>query len=389
MEGGMMNKTLLGILSLFLVFLAACGTAVPDASETMEKPADEMKADKIVMGAIFPLTGDGAAYGVPFSQQLMLAVDELNAAGGIDGTMVEIILEDSKCNPKDASTATSKLVNVDNVKVIFGGACSGETLGAAPIVEEAGVILISPSATSPDITTAGDYIFRTAPSDAFAGKVAAEKAIEMGFTRAAIIYETTDYSQGLRKVFDEVFTEKGGEVAIVESFATEDTDFKTQILKVKNTNPDVIYVVPQTPAKGVLLIKQLREQGVEQQLITAEVLIGEVVIKENGADLEGLIGVEAAFDETGELAQQALDLYRKKHGDIAFGFYQAATRDAFYLVVEAIQEHGYDADAIKTALYATKDWDGAIGKLTLDENGDPILSFSVKKVVDGQLVKTE
>ncbi len=378
-----MNKILIGILSV-LVLLVACAPAQQPVVENVTVPAE-----KIVLGAMFPLTGDGAAYGEPFSRQMQLAVDEINAAGGIDGKMIEIKLEDSKCNPKDGATAAQKLVDVDKVKVIFGGACSGETLGAAPIVEAAKVVLISPSATSPKLTTAGDYIFRTAPSDAYAGKIAAEKAIAMGFKKAGIINENSDYAQGLKDTFAVVFAENNGQIVAAESYNPDDSDFKTQILKVAREQPDVIYVVPQTPAKGILLLKQLKELKVTAQLMTGEVLIGEVVVKEHGADMEGLIGVEAKFDENGALAKQALDAYRAKYGDPAFGFYQAAMRDAVYLVVDAIKANGLDADKIKTALYATKDWDGAIGKLSLDENGEPVLEYSVKQVKNGQLTELQ
>ncbi len=371
-----MNKFSIGILSL-LIILIACA------------PTQEMKKEetgKIVLGAMLPLTGDGAAYGEPISRQLMLAVDEINAAGGIDGKMIEIKLEDSKCNPKDGATAASKLIDVDGVKVIFGGACSGETLGAIPIAEQAKVIIISPSATSPKITNAGDYIFRTAPSDAYAGKVAAEKALAMGFRKAAIINENGDYPQGLKDTFATVFS-KGGQVVAAESYNPDDTDFKTQILKIKDAKPDVIYVVPQAPPKGVLLIKQLKEQGVAQQLMTAEVLIGRDVVKEHGTDMEGLLGVEAKFDEKGTIASKILDAYRAKYGEPPFPFYQAAIRDAVYLVVNAIKEHGLDTEKIKEELYATKDWEGAIGKLSIDENGEPILDFSIKQVKNGRLVE--
>ncbi len=377
-----MNKAILGILGLLLVFLVACAPAqkAEEAPEPTEAPVE-----KITLGAMFPLTGDGAAYGEPFSRQMQLAVDEINAAGGIDGKMIEIKLEDSKCNPKDGATAAQKLIEVDKVKVIFGGACSGETLGAAPIAEENKVVLISPSATSPKITEAGDYIFRTAPSDAYAGKVAAEKALAMGFKKAAIINENSDYAQGLRDTFATVFAEQGGQIVASESYNPDDSDFKTQILKVAREKPDVVYIVPQAPPKGIILIKQLKELKVDAQLMTAEVLIGEVVVKEHGAEMEGLIGVEAKFDENGALAKQALDAYRAKYGDPAFGFYQAAMRDAVYLVVDAIKANGLDSDKIKTALYATKDWDGAIGKLSLDENGEPVLEYSIKQVKSGQL----
>lgn len=377
-----------GILGVLLL-LVACAPTEPVEPEMAEPEVQEepKMGETIVMGAVMPLSGDASSYGEPISQQLMLAVDNINEAGGIDGKMVEVKLEDGKCNPKDASTAATKLIDVDGVKVIFGGVCSGETLGMAPIVEQSEVILISPSATSPDITDAGDYVFRTAPSDAYAAKVAAEKAIEMGFTKAAILHETTDYAQGLQKTFKSVFEANGGEVAAVESFSTEDTDLRTQALKIKNTNPDAVYVVPQTPAKGTLAVKQLQEQGVEAQLFTAELLIGRDVAQENAELFDGMIGVEADFDDEGGLASEVLAEYTAEYGEPPWPFYQAAVRDALYVVADAIGEHGYDAPEIKDALYATKNWEGAVGDLTFDENGDPVLSFRVMQIVDGNVAE--
>ena len=115
--------------------------------------------------------------------------------------------------------------------------------------------------------------------------------------KAAVISESTDYAQGLKRVFKENFEKLGGEVFADETYNPEDTEFRTQVTKVKATNPDVIYIVPQTPQKGVLLIKQIKEAGLKQQLLTAEVIIGRNIVKENAADFEGLIGVEQKFDD--------------------------------------------------------------------------------------------
>lgn len=381
----MQNKKIFLIIILsVLLILTACHQ--PQATQPVET-AEQKPVEKIVLGAMFPLSGDAAAHGEPISRQMLLAVDEINAAGGIDGKQIEIKLEDSKCDPKEGAIAAQKLIEVDKVKVIFGGACSGETLGAAPIAEQNQVLLISPSATSPDITKTGDYVFRTAPSDTYAGKVAAEKALSMNFSRPAIIYETTDYAQGLKKVFERVIGDAGRKIAIVESFSSEDNDFKTQLLKIKNVNPDVIYAVPQTPAKGVLLVKQIKEQGLKQQLLTGELLIGLSLVKENAKDFEGIIGVEAFFDANGEKAKQALEAYKTKYGEPPWPFYQVAMRDAVYLVADAIKKHGLDTAKLKQELYSTKDWEGAVGKLTIDENGDPVLGYSVKQVTEGEVIE--
>lgn len=379
-----MRKIFLASIVLVLFFLAAC--AQQAAQPTAQQPAKLEGSYKI--GVMLPLTGDGAAYGLPIREAFAIGLDEINAKGGVNGRKLEPIYEDSKCNPKDGNAAAQKLVNLDKVKVIVGGACSGETLGAAPITEENKVVLISPSATNPSITTAGDFVFRVAPSDAYAGVVASEYAYnELNARKAAIISEATDYAQGLRNVFKENFASLGGEVVADETYNPEDTDFRTQVTKVKAAEPDVIYVVPQAPPKGVLLIKQLKEAGVETQLLTAEVLIGRSVVKDSAADMEGLVGVEQKFDETAPKAAALLAKYKAKaKEDAPFPTYMSGAYDIAYLLADAIGKHGYDGEKLRDYFYAVKDYDGAVGKLTIDENGDPIMDYSIKQVTNGELV---
>ncbi|MBI3027755.1 ABC transporter substrate-binding protein [Candidatus Woesearchaeota archaeon] len=376
-----MKSKILAILTLLV--LSSCVVQQP----VEEKPVQLQGSYKI--GVMLPLTGDGAAYGLPEQRGVKIAIDEINAKGGINGRRLEGIYEDSKCNPKDGNAAAQKLVNIDKVKVIIGGACSGETLGASPITEANKVILISPSATNPDITKAGDFVFRTAPSDAYAGVVASDYAFkELQIKKAAVISESTDYAQGLRKVFKENFAKLGGEIAADETYNPEDTDFRTQVTKVKASNPDVVYIIPQSPAKGVLLAKQLKEAGVSQQLLTAEVIIGQrSIIKENSQELEGLIGIEPKFDDKRAKSAALLSKYKQTAKEEAqFPFFTAAAYDAAYLVADAIIKYGYDSEKIRDYLYSVKDYDGAAGKITIDENGDPIMEYSVRQARGGELV---
>src|SRR3989344_3957989 len=261
------NKLFLAGLAALVILMIGCTpvaqNGVPDVrpangeTETSGEPDAQATTETVKLGLMLPLSGDATAYGNPIRTAAFIAADEINAKGGINGKMIEFVTEDSKCSPKDGASAAQKLVNVDKTKVIIGGACSGETLGAAPIAEAAKVVLISPSATSPDITTAGDFVFRLAPSDAYAGIVASEHAFsEMNARKAAIISETSDYAQGLRKVFKENFAKMGGTVVADETYNPEDSDFRSQITKVKASNPDMIYLVPQTDTKGILLIRQ-------------------------------------------------------------------------------------------------------------------------------------
>ncbi|MBI3035581.1 ABC transporter substrate-binding protein [Candidatus Woesearchaeota archaeon] len=380
-----MRKTILTILTLLLLILSACAV--------QQEPAEGKKelVGSYKIGVMLPLTGDAAAYGLSEQRGIKIALDEINSKGGVNGKKLEAIYEDSKCNPKDGNAAAQKLVNVDKVKVIVGGACSGETLGAAPITEANKVILISPTASSPDVTNAGDFVFRTYPTDAYAGIIAANYAyIELKARKAALVTESTDYAQGLRKVFKENFAKLGGEVVADETYNPDDTDFRTQVTKVKSTDADLIYIVPQTPVKGLLLLKQIKELGLTQPLLTAEVLIGKKIVIDNPTELEGLYGVEFKFDEKTPKAAALLLEYKRISGEEPeFPSFIATAYDAVQLIADAIGQQGYDSEKIRDYLYAVKDYNGAAGKITMDENGDPIMEYSVKKIKNGELIILE
>ena len=382
-----MKKGFFVFLAILVLVLSACAQQQQQPSGSQQQQQTQTQGSYKI-GVMLPLTGDGAAYGLPIQRAVKISIDEINAKGGVNGKKLEPIYEDSKCNPKDGNAAAQKLINVDKAKVIIGGACSGETLGAAPITEANKVILFSPSATSPDITKAGDFVFRDAPSDAYAGVVSSNYVYnDLNAKKAAVISESTDYAQGLRRVFKENFAKSGGEIVADETYNPEDTDFRTQVTKVKAASPDVVYLVPQAPAKGILLIKQLKEAGVTTQLLTAEVLVGRNVIKENAADMEGLIGIEQKFDEKNPKAASLLAKYKQQSGEEApFPGYMSGVYDIVYLLADAITKNGYDSEKIRDYLYAVKDYDGAVGKITLDQNGDAVLDYTIEQVKNGQLV---
>ncbi|MBI4143375.1 ABC transporter substrate-binding protein [Candidatus Woesearchaeota archaeon] len=382
-----MKKEILAILTL--IVLSACAVQQPQQSQQQaEQEAKSQFQGSYKIGFLSPLSGDAASIGLPVQQAVVIAVDEINEKGGINGRKLEVVYEDGKCNPKDANTATQKLVNVDKVKAIVGGLCSGETLGAAPITEANKVVIISPGSSSPDVTNAGDFVFRVYPSDAFAGVVASDYAYnDLGAKKAALLTETTDYAQGLRKVFKENFAKLGGAIAADETYNPDDTDFRTQITKIKASEPDVVYIVPQNIPKGILMIKQLREAGVKKQLLTAEVLLARNILKENAADMEGMIGVELKFDDKAPKTAALLQKYTQKTGQEApFPAFMAGAYDIVNLLADAIAKHGYDSEKIRDYLYSVKGYEGAIGKITMDENGDPIMEYSVKQARNGEPV---
>lgn len=382
--GAKMKKYFSVIAVILMVFLSACAVQQQSAGESMEKKLE----GSYKIGVVYPLTGDTASVGLPIQRATKMAVDEINANGGVNGKKLEMVYEDGKCNPKDGSAAAQKLVSIDKVKVIIGGVCSGETLGASPVTEAGKVVLISPTATSPDITNAGDFVFRLAPSDAYAGIVASDYAFnDLKAKKAAVISESTDYAQGLRGIFKENFAKLGGQIVADEVYNPEDTDMRTQVTKVKSANPDVVYIVPQNPPKGILLLKQMKEAVLPQQRLTAEVLMGRNVVSENAADMEGLIGIEPKFDDNAPKSAAVLSKYKSEANEEApYPVFMTAAYDIVYLVADAIAKNGYDSEKIRDYLYAVRDYDGAVGKVTIDENGDVILDYSVRQVKNGQLV---
>ena len=353
---------------------------VPTNTETKT----EIPGGVLKLGVIMPLSGDAAIYGDNELKGVQIAVSEINAAGGVDGAQIELVVEDGKCNPEGGAAAGNKLVNVDMVKFIIGGACSGETLGFTTLTGENQVLSISPSATSPAITDAGAYVFRTAPSDALAGSIAANYAFtDLGAKTAAIIYETTDYAQGLEKTFKDTFTALGGEVVIDEGFATGDKDFTAQVLKTKNKMPDVVYVVPQSPATGILVIKQLKSTNVTSALLTAEVLASDTVLADNEVFLDGLTAIEPFYDQTAAKAAAFLASYKAENADPEFPFFTASAYSDVYLLAEAIEAVGYDTTKVAAYLTGLKNWSGALGTISFDANGDVLTSYAIKKADGG------
>jgi ABC-type branched-subunit amino acid transport system substrate-binding protein len=224
-------------------------------------------SDAFRVGWFGPLTGDMASYGQMAQETLRLRFEQINEAGGIDGKPVEVIWEDGKCNPKEASLAVQKLINIDKVNVIFGS-CSGTMLSAIPITEKQKVLLLTAFATTPELSGAGEYFFRTVPSDSSQGRVLAEYANEH-FSKVGMIVEQTDYAMGVAAKFEEVFS---GEV-VREDFLTTESDFRTRITKLKNAEVEALVLFPQSPPKFDLLVTQLEDLKWNTPILGDEIMV--------------------------------------------------------------------------------------------------------------------
>ena len=326
------------------------------------------------IGVMESVTGPGETYGNVAVQAKQMAVDEINAAGGINGRMIELIVEDEKCNAQDAITAYRKLTDVDGVKIILGTSCSGAMLGAAPLAEGEGVVMFSGLATNPDIANAGDYIFRTAMSDAQVGIDTGNVLWADGVRTLATITEATDYAEGVRRTSVEQFEKRGGQLVGEERYASDVTDFRSQITKLLNANPDGLHVAAQSEFSGGTIVKQARELGYEGPIYSDIVPIGTTALEIAGDAATGMKAITADLDPANSKAQDVITNFREKYDYVTLPWYLGSAYDDVYITAECLKqtEDDQDADGFRDCMYDVT-WSGAIGNnYSFDENGEVV-----------------
>jgi branched-chain amino acid transport system substrate-binding protein len=369
--------------AIYIISVIALLAMLPACQEQTVK---KVESRLFTIGAIEPLTGEGAVYGLPVQRVVDQAVADLNEKWKAEGKKVrmKVLHEDGKCSGKDALTAAQNLVNLHDVKVIYGGTCSSETLGFAPFAEENSVLVFSPLSSSPEITTAGDFVFRNYPSDTAQSAAMVPFIAEKGHKKVAILSENTDYAQALRKSYLNLLPEAGVEVVADEVAAPNTKDVRTEVAKIKAAEPDAVILIPQTIPTGGIFAKQVFEANLDAQGFGNDVLGLEESLKEYADELEGYYTPASVFEREGSEEFARL----KNLTQCELGFYCATTYDGVFLLGELLERCGEDTACLRDALYATKDWDGALsGLTTFDENGDVGGAFQVNQVTDGKLVK--
>ena len=334
--------------------------------------ACEDEDDTFRIGVMESLTGPGETYGTVANQAKQLAVEEINAAGGINGKMLELVVEDSKCSAQDAITAYNKLTDVDGVKIILGTSCSGAMLGAGPLAEAEGVVMFSGLATNPDIAELGDYIFRTSLNDAQLGIDMGNTMWDDGIRTIASIAETTDYAEGVRSASTDRFVELGGTVLLEESFPSDITDFRSQLTKLIETGPDALLLAAQAEFSGGTLVKQARELGYEGPIYGDVVVIGTTALEVAGDLATGVKAIITDLDPNNTKATEVINNFRAKYDYVTLPWYLGSAYDDVYIVAECLKEtdDDQDADGMRDCLYEIT-WSGAIGEgYSFDEKGE-------------------
>ena len=326
------------------------------------------------IGVMESLTGPGETYGTVASQAKQMAVDEINAAGGVNGRMIELVVEDSKCGAQDAIAAYKKLTEVEELKIILGTSCSGAMLGAAPLAEADGTILFSGLASNPDIAKAGDYIFRTQISDIQVGIDTGNSLWADGVRTLATITEATDYAEGIRRTSVAQFQERGGELVAEERYQPEVTDFRSQLTKLFAESPDALHIAPQSEFSAGTIIKQARELGYEGPIYAETVSVGTTALEIAGDAATGMKAITADLDPDNEKAQEVLRNFRERYNYVTLPWHLGSAYDDVYITAECLKKTGddQDADGFRDCMYEIT-WSGAIGDdYSFDSDGEVV-----------------
>lgn len=346
------------------------------------------KADtgNIKIGGIYPLSGSVAVYGVEARNGVQLAVEEINAAGGVNGRKLELIAEDDEGNPEKTVNAYKKLTTKNHAKIIIGSLTSGCTQAFTSLAQAQKVLVVAPAATAPAVTSAGNFIFRTCYTDPFQGTVGAKFAAEtLAAKKAAVLYDTgNDYSVGLYENFKKGFEAAGGSVVAAESYNTGDKDFNAQLTKIKNATPDIVYL-PDYYSTVALIAKQLRAQGIMAPIVGADGWGG---IVDNAGDevLNGFYSDHYAPDSPDPKVIDFVAKYKAKFNATPTSF-AALGYDAMYVIKDAIIAAGStDPEAVRAAVEKTSG-SYVTGNLNFDENRNPTKRAVILEIVkkDGKL----
>ena len=368
-------------IAIFLISLLSIFTTVACTQDSKQK--------KIKIGFIGPMTGDYANYGQLQSKAAQLALNDFNKnEGGIADVSIELVVEDSQGKVEKGSTATQKLINVDKITGLVGPVFSGVALGVAPDFQNAKIPVIAGSATNPDLTGIGDYIFRTVPSDALQSAVLGPYiAQELGYMTMAIIFTNNDYSQSLAESVTKTYEIAGGKVLLSLGAPEGTKDFRTQLTQIKDIAPEAIFL-PNYVAECAQIIKQMYEIGLDIPIISADGFSNTEIHNLIGEQANGVIFSASPSNET-EKAISFRKAYNAEFGvdpdDFSANIYDATT-----ILLRAMKDNYnekskmIDGESLRNDIQNTQNFAGVSGNIEFAANGDVKKGIAIKSVIEGQ-----
>jgi branched-chain amino acid transport system substrate-binding protein len=340
----------------------------------------------IKVGEFASMTGKEATYGQASHKGTLLAVEEVNAAGGVLGQKLELILEDNQSKAGESGTIVKKFISRDKVIAVLGEVASNRSLEAAPICQNAKIPMITPSSTSPEVTAKGNYIFRVCFIDPFQGTVMAKFAKNsLKLRKVGLLTSVSSaYSVGLAKYFRERFTADGGTVVLEQKFAEGDKDFRAQLTAIRAAGVEGVFI-PGYYAEAALICRQARDLGLNIPLFGADGWESPELVQIGGGAVEGTyFATHYSPENKDPVVARFNTRFRERWGNVSDTL-TGLGYDSVMMLVDAIKRAGTtDGPKLRDALAATKNFKGVTGTITLDAQRNPTKSAVVLLVKNGK-----
>lgn len=371
-------------------FLLIGSVCAPFLFEGCNKPSEGgggSSGATIKVGEFASLTGKEATFGTSSHEGTRLAIEEINAAGGVLGKKLELLTEDDLSKAGEPATVVNKLISRDGAVAILGEVASSRSLEAAPICQQSKIPMISPSSTNPKVTETGDYIFRVCFIDPFQGTVMANFATKTLKAKKVAVFTDvkSDYSKGLAKYFKEGFTKAGGQITAELDFNGGDKDFKAQLTAIKGTSPDAVFV-PGYYTDVALICIQAKQLGLDVPLFGGDGWESDQLVKIGQDAVEGnYFSTHYAPDVATDKVKRFVADYQKRYQGKIPDAMAALGYDSAMILADAMKRAGStDGQKVRDALAATKDFDAVTGKITINEKRDATKSAVILQVQGGK-----
>lgn len=373
--------------SLFLSSAAATVTLVALGLSGCKSGSE----NTIKVGEFASLTGKEATFGGSSHEGTLLAIEEINKAGGVLGKQIELLTEDNQSKAGETANIVNKLISRDGVVAILGEVASSRSLEAAPIAQEAKIPMISPASTNPKVTEEGDYVFRVCFIDPFQGTVMANFATKtLKAQKVAVLTDAkSDYSKGLAKYFKEQFLKNGGTLSSELDYNGGDKDFKAQLTTIKGSAPDAVFI-PGYYNDVALIATQAKEIGLNIPLIGGDGWESENLLQVGKEAVEGnYFSTHCSPEDTSPKMISFVAAYKAKYNKTPDAM-AALGYDSAYVLAEAIKRAGTtEGSKLREAIAATKDFEGVTGKFSLDEKRNAVKSAAILQIKGGKFTFLE
>jgi branched-chain amino acid transport system substrate-binding protein len=372
------KTTLVALLALCAV-LCAAACRRQDA-RVVETPPPE----RIRVGAFMSLSGDTAQYGISALNGIKMAVEEANAAGGVKGMRVDLVVRDTRSDAVETAVVVEQLAREERVHALLGEVVSSRSLAAARVAQRERVPMLTPSATSPELTAVGDYVFRSCYTDTFQGVALARFAIEsLGAMRAGLLVDRDQrYSVELARLIREDFERRGGKVVAQQEYPDGESDFSLQLAEVGAAQPDVIFIPGYYMEVG-LLARQARALGLNMPLVGGDGWDSPRLTQLGGQALTGgYFTTHFSAEDPDPQVQRFVADYRRLFGSAPDSF-SATAYDAARIMLNAIERAPtLERAAVRDSLAATRDFPGVTGAVTFNAERNAVKPIVVVRIGD-------